>query len=59
MTKFGVSLRDEVTLTISQERFEDFISPFLDQESDAEIEVTMRPREEISFTSHLVQDYLK
>ena len=45
MTKFGVSLRDEVTLTISQERFEDFISPFLDQESDAEIEVTMRPRE--------------
>lgn len=45
MTKFGVSLRDEVTLTISQERFEDFISPFLDQESDAEVEVTMRPRE--------------
>ena len=30
MTKFGVSLRDEVTLTISRERFEDFISPFLD-----------------------------
>ena len=30
MTKFGVSLRDEVTLTISQERFTDFIAPFLD-----------------------------
>ena len=29
MTKFGVSLRDEITLTISKERFEDFIAPFL------------------------------
>ena len=29
MTKFGISLRDEITLTISKERFEDFISPFL------------------------------
>ena len=25
LTKFGMSLRDEVTLTISKERFEDFI----------------------------------
>ena len=43
MTKFGVSLRDEVTLTISRERFEDFISPFL--ESDDDYELSSRPRE--------------
>ena len=29
LTKFGMSLRDEVTLTISRERFEDFIAPFM------------------------------
>ena len=45
LTKFGVSLRDEVTLTISKERFEDFISPFLDAADDAEIELATRPRE--------------
>ena len=39
MTKFGVSLRDELTVTVSRERFEDFISPFLDDESDQEVEV--------------------
>ena len=43
MTKFGVSLRDEVTLTISKERFEDFISPFL--EADEDYELASRPRE--------------
>ena len=43
MTKFGVSLRDEVTLTISKERFEDFISPFL--EADEDYELSSRPRE--------------
>ena len=42
MTKFGVSLRDEVTLTISRERFEDFISPFLDPD---DYELATRPRE--------------
>ena len=45
MTKFGVSLRDELTVTISRERFEDFISPFLDDVSDQEVEVSGRPRE--------------
>ena len=45
MTKFGVSLRDELTLTISKERFEDFISPFLEGLPDSEVEVTSRPRE--------------
>ena len=29
MTKFGMSLKDELIVTISKERFEDFISPFL------------------------------
>ena len=42
MTKFGVSLRDEITLTISKERFEDFIAPFL---VDDEYEIATRPRE--------------
>ena len=45
LTKFGVSLRDEVVLTISKERFEDFISPFLTSMPDDEIEVASRPRE--------------
>ena len=43
LTKFGMSLRDEVTLTISKERFEDFISPFMSASDD--IELSSRPRE--------------
>ena len=43
MTKFGVSLRDELTITISKERFEDFISPFL--AADDDYTVSSRPRE--------------
>ena len=45
LTKFGMSLRDELTITISRERFEDFISPFLEAESDDEIVLSSRPRE--------------
>jgi len=45
MTKFGVSVRDELSLVISRERFEDFISPFLEDEDDNEITVSDRPRE--------------
>ena len=45
MTKFGVSLRDEVSLTISKERFEDFIAPFLVDEDDYEVDLANRPRE--------------
>ena len=30
MTKFGLRLKNEINLTISRERFEDFISPFLE-----------------------------
>ena len=43
MTKFGVSLRDELTVTISKERFEDFIGPFLSAEE--EYDLASRPRE--------------
>ena len=42
MTKFGVSLKDELTVTVSKERFEDFISPFLDA---GDYELSTRPRE--------------
>ena len=42
-TKFGVSLRDEITLTISKERFEDFIAPFL---NDDEYELA-NPQEKV------------
>ena len=45
LTKFGMSLKDEVTLTISKERFEDFISPFLAAEPDSEVPLSTRPRE--------------
>ena len=45
MTKFGMSLKDEVILTISKERFEDFIAPFLDALPEDEIEVSTRPSE--------------
>tara|TARA_B100000902_G_scaffold117128_1_gene117825 strand:- start:438 stop:1859 length:1422 start_codon:yes stop_codon:yes gene_type:complete len=43
MTKFGVSLKDELLLTISKERFEDFIAPFMS--GDSEITVATRPEE--------------
>ena len=43
LTKFGMSLRDEVTLTISKERFEDFIAPFMNSTDD--ILLATRPRE--------------
>jgi hypothetical protein len=45
LTKFGMSLRDELTITISKERFEDFIASFLAALPDDEIELTTRPRE--------------
>lgn len=49
LTKFGMSLRDEVTVTISKERFEDFIAPFLgsldDGTDESEIILSSRPRE--------------
>ena len=45
MTKFGMSLKDELTVTISKERFEDFIAPYLEEFDEDEINVSTRPRE--------------
>ena len=45
MTKFGLSIKDQLTLTISRERYEDFISPFLESEDDDQIVLSNRPRE--------------
>ena len=49
LTKFGMSLRDELLITISKERFEDFIASFLTteqiNESEDVINVANRPRE--------------
>ena len=45
MTKFGMSLKDELTITISKERWEDFIGSFLQAMPDDEINVDTRPRE--------------
>ena len=45
MSKFGLSIKDELTLTISRERYEDFITPFLESETDSEIVLSNRPRE--------------
>lgn len=45
LTKFGMNLRDEVTLIISKERFDDFISPFMASDTSGEYEVVSRPRE--------------
>ena len=43
LTKFGMSLRDEVNLVISKERFEEFIAPFMDADDD--VVLSSRPRE--------------
>jgi hypothetical protein len=43
LSKFGVKTSDELTLIISKERYEDFISPFLLDDQD--IKVATRPQE--------------
>ena len=45
MTKFGMSLKDELTVTISKERFEDFISTFLADLPASQREIATRPCE--------------
>lgn len=45
LSKFGMNLKDELTLIISKERFEDFIAPFLSDMDPEEIIVSSRPRE--------------
>lgn len=44
LTKFGMSLKDELSLIISKERYEDFIAPFLAVD-DEEIVLSSRPKE--------------
>ena len=43
LQKFGVQTTDAVTFVISKERYEDFISPFLN--SDSQVELASRPEE--------------
>ena len=70
LSKFGMNLKDELSLIISKERFEDFISPFLSSMDEEEIEVSTRPREgdiiyfplgqrifEVKFVEHEVNFY--
>ena len=44
MTKFGVRTTDELTLVISRERYEDFVSVFYQDGAD-ETKLTSRPKE--------------
>ena len=44
MTKFGVKTTDELTLVISRERYEDFVSVFY-QDGEDETKLTSRPKE--------------
>ena len=57
LQKFGVQTTDAVTFVISKERYEDFISPFLN--SDSQIELATRPEEGDLITSHLIIRCLK
>lgn len=70
LSKFGVTLKDELSLVISKERFEDFISPFLETSDSDEIILASRPREgdlvyfplgqrlfEVKFVEHEVNFY--
>ena len=52
MSKFGIQVKDELTLTISRERYEDYIAPFLNsrllfkmQTGVDNSEIATRPRE--------------
>ena len=45
MTKFGMTLKDELTVSVSRERFEDFIAPFMEAMPDDEMIIDTRPRE--------------
>ena len=43
LTKFGIQATNEITLTISSERFSDYISPLIKNEAD--IKLSTRPKE--------------
>jgi hypothetical protein len=54
-----MSLRDEVNFTISKERFEDFIAPFLEAWMMMKLYLSSRPREGDLFIFLWGKDYLK
>jgi len=43
LTKFGIEEKDDLTLTISRERFENYITPLIENLSD--VELSTRPKE--------------
>ncbi len=43
LSKFGIEAQNEITLTISKERFEDYISPLM--KNEANVKLTTRPKE--------------
>ncbi len=54
MSKFGIQVKDELTLTISRERYEDYIAPFLNSrmlflmnspKDEGSLQTIQRPRE--------------
>lgn len=45
MTKFGITVKDEISLTISKERYDDFIKPFMEDMDDYEVPLYGTPRE--------------
>jgi len=45
MSKFGVRIAEEITLVISKERFDDFITPFLRLYPEGTFKLTNRPAE--------------
>lgn len=71
LTKFGVQANDDLSLIISKEKYEDFITPFLEAElNDDNLKITNRPKEgdliyfpltdtlyEIKFVEHEVEFY--
>jgi hypothetical protein len=71
LTKFGVQGSDDLSLIISREKFEDFITPFIEAELDDEnLKISNRPKEgdliyfpltdtlfEIKFVEHEVEFY--
>ena len=43
LSKFGIQATNEITLTISRERFEDYISPLI--KNEANVKLSTRPKE--------------
>jgi len=68
MSKFGIQVKDEVTLTISRDRYENYIAPFLNSrmlylmdspQDDGTMMTIQRPKEGDLIYFPLVEDYLR